>query len=100
MRPNPEAPPPSEAIENRRIQDYFCCMLGQLPEAWREPLLLRVVDDYSVEEIADLEGTSVAAVRRDLSQARQWISAKLVEEYSVACADWHRSCLDTVHSFG
>lgn len=82
--PNPEAPPPAEAIENREVQDYFCCTLGQLPEAWREPLLLRVVDGYSVEEIAKLEGTSVAEVKRDLARAREWIRAKLAEEYGEA----------------
>lgn len=82
--PNPEAPPPAQAIENRQIQDYFCCTLGQLPEAWREPLLLRVVDGYSVEEIARLEGESVAEVKRDLARAREWIRAKLAEEYGEA----------------
>ena len=82
--PNPEAPPPDQAIENRGVQDYFCCMLGQLPEAWREPLLLRVVDGYSVEKITNLEGTSPSEVQRDLWQARSWIRAKLAEEYGKA----------------
>ena len=82
--PNPEAPPPNQAIENRQVQDYFCCLLGQLPERWREPLLLRVVDGHSVEEIARLEGTSPAEIQRDLWQARSWIRAKLAEEYGKA----------------
>jgi hypothetical protein len=59
-------------------------MLGQLPESFREPLLLRVVDGYSVEEIANLEGTSPSEVQRDLWQARSWIRAKLAEEYGKA----------------
>ncbi len=79
--PDPKAPKPWTVLENRRLQDYFCCMLGELPEAWREPFLLSVVDDYPIEEIAELEGTSVAEVGHATERAREWIQAKLAEEY-------------------
>ena len=67
--PSPRAPIPAPVLENRQLQECLCCMLGQLPESWREPFLLRVVDGYSIDEIAELEGTSVATIRRAIGQA-------------------------------
>lgn len=79
--PDPKEPKPWTVLENRRLQDYFSCMLGELPDAWREPFLLSVVDDYPVEEIAEIEGTSVAKVNHAIELAREWILTKLAEEY-------------------
>ncbi len=79
--PDPKEPKPWTVLENRRLQDYFSRMLGELPEAWREPFLLSMVDDYSIEEIAEIEGTSVAEVNHAIELAREWIQAKLAEEY-------------------
>ena len=79
--PNPREPKPWMVLENRQLQDFLCCMLGELPEAWREPFLLSVVDDYTIEEIVEIEGTSTAEVNHAIELAREWMQAKLTEEY-------------------
>jgi hypothetical protein len=68
-------------FENRQLRDFLCCMLGELPEAWREPFLLSVVGDYPIEEIAEIEGTSTAEVNHAIELAQEWIQAKLAEEF-------------------
>ena len=45
--------------------------IGQLPLAYREPLLLQMLGGYSGSEIAELLGTSEGAVMTRLTRARQ-----------------------------
>ncbi len=48
--------------------------LGRLPGATRSLLLLKYVDSYTYEEIAELTGLSVSAVKMRISRAKQTLS--------------------------
>ncbi|MBI3575544.1 MAG: sigma-70 family RNA polymerase sigma factor [Gammaproteobacteria bacterium] len=66
---------PVETLQLRRA-------LAQLPEEYREPLLLQVLGGYSCEEIAQTLGISRAAVMTRLFRARQQLRAVLEESSS------------------
>ncbi len=51
--------------------------VGELPETYREPLLLQVLGGYRCEEIAEMLGTSEGAVMTRLTRARQALRANL-----------------------
>jgi RNA polymerase sigma factor (sigma-70 family) len=79
--PDPSAPPPDTAAEQAEFQRALARLLGDLPEAWREPFLLTACDGYSVRRVATLEGLPVAEVRRRIALAREFLRARLAEEY-------------------
>ena len=81
LLPDPTAPVPEDVAEQEAFQRALACLLDQLPEAWREPLLLRACDGYSLRQIAELEGVSPAQVRRRIELAREFLRARLAEEY-------------------
>ncbi len=51
--------------------------VGELPIAYREPLLLQVLGGYSCAEIAEMIGTTEGAVMTRLTRARQALRANL-----------------------
>ena len=62
-----EIPTASRVADNLEMEQC----IGQLPIAYREPLLLQVLGGYSCGEIAKLLGTSEGAVMTRLTRARQ-----------------------------
>ena len=62
-----EIPAASRVAENLEMEQC----IGQLPLAYREPLLLQMLGGYSCSEIADLLGTSEGAIMTRLTRARQ-----------------------------
>jgi len=52
-------------------------LLAELPESYREPLLLQVLGGYSCDEIAAMLGTTEGAVMTRLTRARQALRANL-----------------------
>jgi RNA polymerase sigma factor (sigma-70 family) len=79
--PDPSAPIPAEVAEGHDFQLVLAGLLGDLPEAWREPLLLHVRDGYSLREVARMEGITVAQARRRIELAREYLRARVLEEY-------------------
>jgi RNA polymerase sigma-70 factor (ECF subfamily) len=69
---NGEPAPSVEALHLRRV-------LVQLPEEYREPLLLQVLGGFSGEEIAGLLGIPPATAMTRLFRARQRLRAALAE---------------------
>lgn len=53
--------------------------LGELPEHYRLAFVLRMVEDLSYEEIAEVMGCPVGTVKSRLNQARQILRDKLKE---------------------
>ncbi len=82
--PDPGAPIPAEVAESAEFQRALARILGRLPEAWREPFLLHACDGYSLREVADFEGASVADVSWRIDRAREFLRAALAEEYDEA----------------
>jgi RNA polymerase sigma factor (sigma-70 family) len=79
--PNPSSPVPDQVIQSLEFQHVLRTILRQLPSSWREPFLLHVRDGLSVREIAQLEGLPPAEVRLRIRRAREFLRAKLAEEY-------------------
>ena len=54
-------------------------LVGELPPAYREPLVLQVLGGYDCREIAEMLGTTEGAVMTRLTRARQALRAHLSE---------------------
>jgi RNA polymerase sigma factor (sigma-70 family) len=80
--PNPSSPIPGQVIESLEFQYALGTILRQLPTIWREPFLLHVRDGQSIREVAQLEGLSVAEVRQRIDRAREFLRARLADEYA------------------
>lgn len=69
ITPQPE-PTPDEALQMRQLFDQLERQLLDLPVSLLEPLLLRVVEERSYDDIADKMGLSNCAVRKRIQLAR------------------------------
>ena len=68
-REQPVAEPPLGGVEDDYGADGFESLIAPLPEASREPLRLRFVEDLDYEGIAGRLGVSPAAARQRVSTA-------------------------------
>jgi RNA polymerase sigma-70 factor (ECF subfamily) len=80
--PNPSSPIPEQVVESLEFQHALATILRQLPTAWREPFLLHVRDGLSLREVAQMEGLPMAEVRQRIARAREFLRARLAEEYA------------------
>jgi RNA polymerase sigma-70 factor (ECF subfamily) len=55
-------------------------LVRDMPADLRVPLVLRHVEDKSLQEIADLLGTSIATVKRRITKAQQQLEAAIRDE--------------------
>lgn len=74
---NTAAPEATSALNERSV---LARALRQLPELLREAFLLRHESDYSYEEIAEITGSGVSAVKMRVHRAREQLRAALAEE--------------------
>ena len=79
-----EAPPelgddPSDLLIRREQEEQFMKLIEQLPLPQRSVLLLRFVEDFSLEEIAGITGASTGTVKSRLHYAKRALK-KLLEE--------------------
>jgi RNA polymerase sigma factor (sigma-70 family) len=79
--PDPKAPVPEEVVEGREFQRALLDLLRQLPGDWREAFLLHVRDGLSIDEVAAVEGIPSAEVHRRIRSTREFLRARLAEEY-------------------
>jgi RNA polymerase sigma factor (sigma-70 family) len=79
--PDPRAPVPEEVVEGREFQRALLDPLSQLPGDWREAFLLHVRDGLSIDEVGAVEGIPAAEVRRRIRNTREFLRARLAEEY-------------------
>jgi DNA-directed RNA polymerase specialized sigma24 family protein len=75
------SPIPDQIVESSEFQQVLATILRQLPTDWREPFLLHVLDELSFQQAARVEGSPIAEIRRRIDKAREFVRAKLVEEY-------------------
>ena len=61
---------PEEHIVRNEVRDEVQRLVSQLPPAYRVPLILRYWQDMSYQEIAEVMGLSVQAVKSRLHRAR------------------------------
>jgi RNA polymerase sigma-70 factor (ECF subfamily) len=61
---------PLEEMEEGELQRRLAGCMDRLPSAWRAILALRIDEDLSYQEIADVQGTALGTVRSRLARAR------------------------------
>jgi RNA polymerase sigma-70 factor (ECF subfamily) len=71
---------PDTDLENQALRDVLERALGDLPDAQREAFLLKHVHDLSYEEMADIVGASVSALRMRVMRAREMLQTILGDE--------------------
>jgi RNA polymerase sigma factor (sigma-70 family) len=80
--PDPSSPVPEQLVESLEFQQALASILRQLPTSWREPFLLHVRDGLSLREVSQLEGVPPAEVRQRIERAREFLRARLADEYA------------------
>ena len=70
---------PDDLLIQREHEAEFMNLLNQLPLLQRAVLLLRFVDDFSLEEIAGITGTNPGTVKSRLHYAKKALR-RLLEE--------------------
>ena len=69
--PDHNDPDPRALLLRREQADEFFTLVEQLPPAQRSALLLHVLDDFSLEEIADISGVPIGTVKSRLHHAKR-----------------------------
>ncbi len=69
---------PAGALEEKELQSAVQQALRSLSEEYRTVLVLREIEGYSYEEIAEIAGCSLGTVKSRLSRARQALREKMV----------------------
>jgi RNA polymerase sigma-70 factor (ECF subfamily) len=64
-------PAPDELLIRQEDESRFMALLNQLPPAHRSVLLLHYLEEFSLEQIAQVTGTSIGTVKSRLHYARK-----------------------------
>ncbi|HHW40836.1 MAG TPA: sigma-70 family RNA polymerase sigma factor [Syntrophomonadaceae bacterium] len=68
---------PVEALEGKELQEKVQKALLSLPEEFRTVLVLREIEDYSYDDIAEVMQCSLGTVKSRLNRARQALKEKI-----------------------
>lgn len=82
MRQGPEI-----SAQRAEIRKLIETQIDALPEAYRPVFVLRAVEEFSVEETADVLQIPAATVRSRFFRARSLLREALAKEIDVACED-------------
>ncbi len=74
---HPDAPDPIESTQQSAFNEAFYTALNQLPEHHRQLIILRDLEELDYEEIAQILGASVGAMKLRVMRARRAFKAKL-----------------------
>jgi RNA polymerase sigma-70 factor, ECF subfamily len=69
---------PDEILEQEQMRAFVRAKISELPDSYRIVLLLRDIEEFSTQEVAQLLGVSGAAVKVRLHRARSALK-KLIE---------------------
>lgn len=73
---------PDEELDRTELRGDLDSALGQLPPSLREAFIMKHVEGRSYEEMADLLGTTVGALKMRVHRAREALQALLEEKYA------------------
>jgi RNA polymerase sigma-70 factor (ECF subfamily) len=73
MTPPDESMGPDRIIEQAEVAGSIAAAVNQLPEALREVMVLRHVEDLPYERIAEICGVRLGTVKSRLSRAREMV---------------------------
>jgi RNA polymerase sigma-70 factor, ECF subfamily len=69
--PDPNDSDPRTLLLRREEAEAFFVLVGQLPDAQRSALLLHVLEDFSLEEIAEITAVPLGTVKSRLHHAKR-----------------------------
>jgi len=81
--------PADQLLERKETRSFVRACIQQLPDNYREVLVLRDIEELSTQEVADSLSMTAAAVKVRLHRARQALSTLLRKEYAPAVT-WSR----------
>lgn len=73
-------PDPANHREEEVMRDYVASFLSKMPAQLARPLKLHFLEEYSQKEIADMEGTTVSAVKTKIYRAKREFERLLAGE--------------------
>jgi RNA polymerase sigma-70 factor, ECF subfamily len=73
---------PDEELDRTELRDDLDRALAALPASLREAFVMKHVEGRSYEEMADLLGTTVGALKMRVHRAREALQALLEEKYA------------------
>lgn len=83
-----QRPGPELLHEQSELADYLVDLIEQLPENYRNVILLRHGQDLSYQEIAEILQVPVSTIKTRLFRAREALRMKLVEQRHLWEADF------------
>jgi RNA polymerase sigma-70 factor (ECF subfamily) len=83
---DPDQPSPEEALSRTREARTVRGVIENLPEPFRETLILREMEELSYKEIATLTGAPIGTVMSRLARARQMLCEVLMPDEASAGA--------------
>ncbi len=75
---DPDQDTPGQALLRNKDAEVVRTVIGNLPEPFRETLVLREMDELSYKEIAGLTGAPIGTVMSRLARARQMLADVLL----------------------
>ncbi len=75
---------PEEEFQAREFEGIVAQVIADLPQKYREVLLLSVVSCLSYKEIAEVVGRSLASIKTDIHRARLQVRKKVEDYLAVA----------------
>ncbi|WP_396223690.1 RNA polymerase sigma factor, partial [Gemmatimonas sp.] len=73
---------PDEDLDRTELRQDLDAALAQLAPSLREAFIMKHVEGRSYEEMADLLGTTVGALKMRVHRAREALQALLEEKYA------------------
>lgn len=71
---------PANYSHEETMRDYVASFLSRMPSQLARPLRLHFIDEYSQKEIAEMEGTTVSAVKTKIYRAKREFERLLEEQ--------------------
>ncbi len=73
-------PDPANYSHEETMRDYVASFLSRMPAQLARPLSLHFIDEYSQKEIAEMEGTTVSAIKTKIYRAKREFQRLLDEQ--------------------
>ena len=72
-----DATTPFEVLTDAESERIVEAALGEIPDVYREPLVLYYYEEHSIEDVARSLGLSAATTNKRLSRGRQYLAARV-----------------------
>ncbi len=73
-------PDPANYSHEETMRDYVASFLSRMPAQLARPLKLHFIDEYSQKEIAEMEGTTVSAIKTKIYRGKRELERLLDEQ--------------------